>query len=453
MKKIVSVVIVSVLAAIAPVLTLALLHAVGGTAQAQAPPATFWKVSMPDLGQHSDNWCWVGAAADSFWWYGEHGQEGLLGGLGLPWEAIDDASKDAGSACWYDSRDVGDGAAILGYARVLKKIAESTFKDFNQDGIRQPGAVPPENNYCYGEGVEKWDYLIGLRDYVNLYGSALKVHDIIDPAKCGVHTGLIVNRNAPTTNSRDPCSNGHGVPGVPGVDQVVRLPTFLDYQTELSGGQDVLLWMEPAPSYYPETAHVVTGVGYDTTPGVGTVGTVTVSDPWTHETNPPLPPVASLSHTDGLAAGPPWQSIPDHNTSPNHGDHALGATEPYNLCDVTQGAPLKIRCYDEDTGNAHVWQVVDMIFVSPLPPATETPTPTLPPTATPTRTPTPMPTPTPRPGVGGVQEMPDAAGGAAATSTGSSGSSLPYAAIAGAGMAVVLAVGAGGWYARRRWLT
>ena len=88
MKKIVSVLIVSVVAAISPVLTLALLHAVGGTAQAQAPPATFWKVSMPDLGQHSDAWCWVGAAADSFWWYADNvsGEEGLLGGVGKPWE-------------------------------------------------------------------------------------------------------------------------------------------------------------------------------------------------------------------------------------------------------------------------------------------------------------------------------------------------------------------------------
>jgi hypothetical protein len=56
-----------------------------------------------------------------------------------------------------------------------------------------------------------------------------------------------------------------------------------------------------------------------------------------------------------------------------------------------------------------------------------------------------------RPGVGGVQEMPDAAAGAAAANTpGQDSSSLPYAAIAGAGIAIVLAVGAGGWYARRR---
>lgn len=447
MKKIVSVLIVSVLAAIAPVLTLALLHAVGGTAQAQAPPATFWKVSMPDLGQHSDAWCWVGAAADSFWWYGENvpAQEGLLGGVGKPWKAIDAASKAPGAACglglnWLDSRDGVDGAAIAGYATVLKKIAESTFMDADQDGIKDPG----EQNYCYGQGVEKWDYLIGLRDYVNNYGSGLKVHDIMDPAKCGVHTGLIVNRNAPTTNSRDPCSNGSGVPGVPGVDQVVLPPTFLDYQTELSGGQDVLLWMEPAPGYYfAETAHVVTGVGYDATAGGGAfgLGTVTISDPWTHVTTPGVP---AASHTDGLLP-PPYQGKPDHNTSPNHG--ALPVTEPYNLCDVKQLVPsFQIQCYDEDTGAVQPWQVVDMIFVSPLPTATETPTATPTPTRTPTRT--------PRPGVGGIAEPPDAAESAAANNTAGQGSSSPpYAAIVGIGIAVVLAVGAGGWYARRRRLT
>ena len=49
-------------------------------------------------------------------------------------------------------------------------------------------------------------------------------------------------------------------------------------------------------------------------------------------------------------------------------------------------------------------------------------------------------------GVGGVQDLPDVAG-----STDSGGSSLPYA-IAGAAMGLVV-LGAGGWYARRRWLS
>jgi hypothetical protein len=56
------------------VVTLVLLSVLhdGGTAEAQAPPASYTKVSMPDFGQHSAGWCWVAAAANSFWWYAEN---------------------------------------------------------------------------------------------------------------------------------------------------------------------------------------------------------------------------------------------------------------------------------------------------------------------------------------------------------------------------------------------
>jgi hypothetical protein len=49
--------------------------------------------------------------------------------------------------------------------------------------------------------------------------------------------------------------------------------------------------------------------------------------------------------------------------------------------------------------------------------------------------------------VGGEQDLPDVAG-----NTDSGGSSLPYVAIAGAAAGLVV-LGAGGWYARRRWLS
>jgi len=414
------------LAVIAPLFTLALLHSAGGTARAdEPPPTTYWKVSMPDLGQHSTGWCWVAAAANSFWWYADNvpGQQGLLGSIDKPWKAIDAAST-LGSPCgaglnWLDSRDALDGAAIPGYATVLKKIAETTFRDANQDGIKQAG----EQNYCYSEGVEKWDYLIGLRDYVNNYGSNLVVHDIIDQARCLKNTGLIVNRTVPTMNSRDPCGKTGPpyVPGVPGVTQVVKPggPTFLDYQTELSRSQDVLLWMEINETEL-ETAHVVTGVGYDATPGAGYFGwgTITISDPWTHTTNaafvppppPPNPSPPSAWHNDFLL--PPWQSKPDHNTLPDHGVYPA-STDPYNLCDVTQLVPLKIQCYDEDTGAPHVWQVVDMIFVSPVVPP-----------------------------VGGLAELPADSSGPSA---------LPYIALAGVAAAALFTLTVGAWYARRRW--
>ncbi len=457
------------LAAAVCVLALAPLGSARDTAHAGGPPASFWENGMPDLGQHSDAWCWAGSAANVFWWLAANqGQTGLMGGVpnpSYPWQAIDANSTNPASVCgvghsWYDARDAGDlPPPVTGYPTVLEKIAAKTFHDNNQNGVKDALPAPGEQNYCYGEGVEEWDYLIGLRDYVSSYGNNLKVHDIINPTRCAVGSGWIVNRSVPTMNTLDPCGPGAVAPGgVPGVDQVGPRPTFSDYETQLSnnGNQVVLLWMEPAPGYYfVETAHVVAGVAYDATPGAGAsgLGTVTISDPWTHTTNAaaPLPnPVPSNVHSDAANAGP-WQSKPDHNNS-----SAFNGTDPYNLCDVISTGPLpkgfQIQCYNEDTGAAQQWQVYDMIYVAPLP--TDTPTPTNTPTntptatATPTRTPssTPTITPTPRPAswVGGVAEAPD-------VPSGSSGSSAPYALIGGAIAGAALLVGAG-LYARRRWL-
>ena len=78
---------------------------------------------------------------------------------------------------------------------------------------------------------------------------------------------------------------------------------------------------------------------------------------------------------------------------------------------------------------------------TPLP-TTPTPTPTATATSTPKGTPTNTPTPGPAP-VGGIAELPDAAQ--------PSHSSQPYAAIAAAAAAGVVVLGAGSWYARRRW--
>jgi len=84
------------------------------------------------------------------------------------------------------------------------------------------------------------------------------------------------------------------------------------------------------------------------------------------------------------------------------------------------------------------------------PPPTSTPTPASPTPPPPTLT----PTPTHPPGVGGVVKLPPAAIAAesGAPSEGSAWPMATYAALAG-GVAGVLAVAAGGWYAsRRRWL-
>jgi hypothetical protein len=54
--------------------------------------------------------------------------------------------------------------------------------------------------------------------------------------------------------------------------------------------------------------------------------------------------------------------------------------------------------------------------------------------------------------VGGIAELPDTASGTVATSTSRQGlASPPYATIAAAAAAGLLALAAGAWYVRRRW--
>ena len=90
------------------------------------------------------------------------------------------------------------------------------------------------------------------------------------------------------------------------------------------------------------------------------------------------------------------------------------------------------------------------------PTATRTPaftsTPTRAPTVTPPGTPGPTDTPTPRPPVGGIAELADAPESSAQPAEESHGPSLPYTAMAGAAAAGLVVLGAGAWYARKRWL-
>ena len=100
-RKLIAIVLGGALGVIATALVLAVALNDGGTAEAQAPPPSYTKVSMPDFGQHSTGWCWVAAAANSFWWYAENvaRYEGLLGGAAKPWKNIDPNSQTPGSPC------------------------------------------------------------------------------------------------------------------------------------------------------------------------------------------------------------------------------------------------------------------------------------------------------------------------------------------------------------------
>jgi hypothetical protein len=88
-------------------------------------------------------------------------------------------------------------------------------------------------------------------------------------------------------------------------------------------------------------------------------------------------------------------------------------------------------------------KIYDAVVVPPANPVCGSP-------VTPTVTATPTPTCTPV--VGGTVEMQvDVADSPASLADSSGAAELPYAAIAGAAAAALVALGAGGWYARRRW--
>lgn len=190
----------------------------------EEPPEEFIKECMPDFGQHSSCWCWVAAAANSFyWWKYSGGKTDLypctwdwgpagpqqnpvdpasvnpgLDGLdndqdGLfdedPYDGIDndgDGMIDEDGNDWYDDMDDwGPGATYNpgfqpnpGYHTLLKKIAEATFRDINQNGIKDG---PAEKNYIYSQPVYKWDYVLGLYYFIESIGADLIVHDKIDP--------------------------------------------------------------------------------------------------------------------------------------------------------------------------------------------------------------------------------------------------------------------------------
>jgi len=92
-----------VLAVAAPLLVLALLHSLGGTAQADLPDP-YEKTSMPDFGQHSKNWCWVAAASNSFWWFANTGTYPELMDPGD--EYIEPLSRNAAGVDNYDPHDL-----------------------------------------------------------------------------------------------------------------------------------------------------------------------------------------------------------------------------------------------------------------------------------------------------------------------------------------------------------
>lgn len=468
-----------VLAVAAPILVLGLLHGADRTAQAQIPDP-YEKVSMPDFGQHSKNWCWVGAASNSFWWFAQTGDYAELMDPGD--EYIEPASRNAlgvdnydphdldsdnftnepdGVPDWFDYNDrpegtgliydgtcgdyadndgdtlydftglifdpavpgprppdpdctsfasplgdddsdgsvdedpidigvdndgdslvdedgtiaphtlgfdddgdglvdedpgpPGDPAAnqdgdglvdedgVVGYRTLLKKVAETVWRDTNQNGIRDPG----ERSYVYSEAVEKWDYLIGLQAYIDDHQAALQVHDLLHPNYTGKGWTPPTDENQGAMSWSRPSQLTAQAKANSGVSQVVRIPTLDDYKTELARSQDVLVWMcrqNLLGDYY---CHVVTAQGYDTTDPDPANHFITVSDPWTHD---------AAAHDDT------WLN---KGTGPDHNNDYKHDPEPYDDCDVvTPGSNAPAQDFVIDCGGT-VWTVIDLIFISP----------------------------------------------------------------------------------------
>ena len=186
----------------------------------------FEKENMPDLGQHSENWSWVAAAANSIYWYSQHGYPELI-------DNIDDPTP-------YDNRYITDplvpdpdNPACPGHYVLFEVIASHCNRGYS---------MPVSDN----------DYLLGLRSFIAAQGALLEVHEIIDPTW------------VPDDPDTLPLPLGES-----GVEW--QTPTFEDYRKELLRCQDVILWLD---FEYENIDHVVTGVAFYENQWI------LISDPW-----------------------------------------------------------------------------------------------------------------------------------------------------------------------------
>jgi hypothetical protein len=184
----------------------------------------FEKTCMPDLGQHSKNWCWVAAAANSIYWYSQHGYLKLID---APENAVENDNNYITQMI-----PVPDGHSVY---RLFWEIASDC-------------------GHVWDEGVLDNEYFYGLQKFMKDQGVPLIVHEIVNP-------GLI--------------SPPSSVP--PASENVIyRSPTLMDYESELENCQDVLLWLNYRYTYpYEDTDHVVTGFAFNDN------NWILVSDPWT----------------------------------------------------------------------------------------------------------------------------------------------------------------------------
>jgi hypothetical protein len=190
-----------------------------------SPQNVFIKYCMPDLGQHAASWCWVAAAANSIYWYSQHGYLQL----------IDDPSNPIEN----------DNAYITQMFSVPPLDNDNIYRLF--------GEIANDCGHGWNEGVLDNEYFYGLQKFMSDQGAPLYVHEIVNPA---------------LVSSPPPASE----------NVIYRPPTLADYENELENCQDVLLWLNFRHTYpaYEDSDHVVTGVAFS-----NDNSWILVSDPWT----------------------------------------------------------------------------------------------------------------------------------------------------------------------------
>ena len=197
----------------------------------QAKGTWFEKCCMPDLGQHSQNWCWAAAAANSIYWWSQNGYP----------ELIDDPADPV----FPDNRYITD---------PLRQPPSPPYPPCPNGGYyRLLDEIAWDCGHVFCEPIFDNEYFYGLQKFIKDQGAPLVVHEIVDP-------------------------DNVWSPPPPGARVIYRPPTLEDYQRELERCQDVLLWLDFRHEYpeYEDTDHVVTGVGFDYENTW-----ILVSDPWT----------------------------------------------------------------------------------------------------------------------------------------------------------------------------
>jgi len=172
-------------------------------------PDEFTKFSMPDFGQHSQNWCWAAALANSAYWYAK--QRGYT-------QLLDDPNNPG------PDQNLGNVDPTTGRLNLLNHIAAVA---------RIPFSNPIPSKSAYLNAIQAFLDLQG----VGLSNSPLTlpplyIHDIVDFNWDWEHEWAGPLGPAPIT---------YNPPLNPLVQIEERHPTFEDYQREIFRSQDVLL--------------------------------------------------------------------------------------------------------------------------------------------------------------------------------------------------------------------